>query len=440
MNYNEALEKINALMLFGSRPGLDRISTLLQMMGNPQEKLRFVHIAGTNGKGSTSKMISAVLQKSGYKTGLFISPYVVDFRERMQINGIMISKEDLTHCVEETYPLLEQLKNDGIIITEFEYITALAFKWYAENCCDIVVLETGMGGLLDSTNVIENTLVSVITSISYDHTAILGSTLEEIAVQKCGIIKKNSSTVYYRQNDICDEVIENTCNRMNNTVYYADTLNLPILEQNIEYTRMSYHDKPLTIRLIGTHQIKNAKTALTALEILKNTHHFSISQQDITDGMFSATMPARLELISKDPVVLIDGAHNPDGMNALANAIKQYLSDKKIICIMGMLKDKDSNSSLEYLDGLINSVITLEPDNPRKQTSEELAEKAVKFFDKVYPMENFTQAIDKALDMAKEDNGAVVICGSLYLASQLRPLVARCLKKRGRPILSDIQE
>ena len=436
VNYNEALAKINSLMLFGSRPGLDRILQFLNLLGNPQEKLKFVHIAGTNGKGSTSKMISSVLKESGYHTGLFISPYIIDFRERMQINGEMIDKKTLAEYVTKTYPVIEKLKADGIIITEFEYITALAFLWYADSRCDIVVLETGMGGLLDSTNVVNNTLVSVITSISHDHTAILGNTLEEIATQKGGIIKPNSNTVYHRQNDIADTVISTIATQMNNTLFYADILPLDIQEQTIEYTKCLFNNIPLTIHLIGSHQIRNLKLALSTLEILKTKFNFAITDTTLASGLAKAEMP---ELICQSPVVLIDGAHNPDGMNALSDALEKYLPHKKIVCIMGMLKDKDSNSSLEYLDGLIDSVITLEPDNPRKQTKDELAEKAVKFFDKVYPMENFSQAIDKALDMAG-DEGAVVVCGSLYLASQLRPLIVRCLKKRNKTTLIDIQE
>lgn len=438
MNYNEALSKISSLLFLGSRPGLDRVLKLLELMGNPQDKLKYVHIAGTNGKGSTSKMISAVLTAGGYKTGLFISPYIIDFRERMQINGKMISKDQLSRCVEETFPIVEQLKKDGIIITEFEYITAIAFKWYAESNCDIVVLETGMGGLLDCTNVVKDTLVSVITSISYDHTAVLGETLGEISAQKAGIIKENSNAVYYRQNDVSDQVVTDTAKKLNSNLYYADQLSLEVIERCIEYTKLRYKDIELNLHLIGEHQHKNAKLALTALNILKESCGLSITNQHIAEGFSKAEMPARLELLCKEPIVLVDGAHNPNGMEALSTAIRQYLPNKKVVCIMGMLKDKDSTSSLEYLDGLIEAVITLEPDNPRKQTSEELAEKAIKFFNKVYPMESFTGAIEKALEIAG-DNGAILVCGSLYLASQLRPLLVRCLNNKGKNVLIDIE-
>lgn len=438
MNYNEAISKINSLMLFGSRPGLDRILELLDMMGNPQDKLKYVHIAGTNGKGSTSKMISSVLIASGYKTGLFISPFIIDFRERIQINGEMISEQELTRCVEETYPLIEELKAKDVIITEFEYITALAFKWYAESNCDIVVLETGLGGTLDCTNVVKDTLISVITSISYDHTAVLGETIEEIAGQKSGIIKENAVTVYFRQGGIADDVIANTANKLNNTMVFADEIEIKVIEKSLEHTKFIYNSNELTIHLIGEHQTKNARLALGAIEQLRKKYSFNISNENLITGFSKAEMPARLELICNEPTILIDGAHNPNGMEALANAIKQYLPNKRIVCIMGMLKDKDSNSSLEYLDGLIDTVITLEPDNPRKQTNKELAEKAVKFFDVVYPIDSFTEAIEKALDITGDD-GALLVCGSLYLASELRPLIVNSLKKRNKTVLIDLK-
>lgn len=436
MTYNDAIEKIDSLMMFGSRPGLDRILELLDLMGNPQDKLKYVHIAGTNGKGSTSKMISAVLTNAGYKTGLFISPYIIDFTERIQIDNKMIPQNELTRCVEETFPLIEQLSQKGTIITEFEYITALAFKWYVENNCDIVVLETGMGGTLDSTNVVKDTLVSVITSISYDHTAILGETLSEISAQKAGIIKPNSSTVYFRQGDISDTVIAEFAGKANSDLIYADEFKLEITEKSIEHTKFICDNKELTIHLIGEHQTKNARLALGAINQLRDKYGFNISDENIIAGYKKAEMPARLELMCKEPIVLVDGAHNPNGMQALANAIKEYLPDKKITCIMGMLKDKDSNSSLEYIDNLIDTVITLEPNNPRKQTSKELAEKAVKFFDVVYPMDSYTEAVEKALDLAGDD-GAVLVCGSLYLAAELRPLIANELNKRNKTVLSN---
>ena len=214
MTYENALEKIHSLLTFGSRPGLDRILTLLDRMGNPQDKLKYIHVAGTNGKGSVCAMLSSVLVASGYKTGLFISPYITDFRERIQINNAMISKEELVSAVENTFPLVEQLQSEGIVITEFEYVNALQFYIHSKANCDIVVLETGMGGLLDCTNVIKAPLCSVITTIGLDHTAVLGDTIEKIAEQKCGIIKSGSYAVTSTQDNLAMQIIESTARKL----------------------------------------------------------------------------------------------------------------------------------------------------------------------------------------------------------------------------------
>lgn len=429
MTYKQALKKIESLMLFGSRPGLDRIKKLLKLMDNPQDKIKFVHVAGTNGKGSTCTMISCVLAAAGYKTGLFISPFVTDFRERMQINNQMISEDDLAESVSRVFPLVEQMRANGDIITEFELVTAVAFDWFYHQKCDVVVLEVGMGGRFDSTNVIRTPLATVITTISLDHTAVLGDTVEQIAMEKCGIIKEYGYTVFYPQEAEVNNVILSFAKLHGNNLINAKDVDLRVTDETITHTDVIYRSSPMILNLIGKHQIKNCKTALAAIEVLRKHRHFKINDENIADGLAAASIPARLELLSKDPVVLLDGAHNPNGMQALSQAIGEYLPGRKIICIMGMLKDKDSNSSLEYLDGMLDAVITLTPNNPRKQSSEELAEKAVKFFDKVYPMTNFNEAIDKAFELAGQD-GAIIVCGSLYLASQLRPMLLRAIDER----------
>lgn len=429
MTYEQALQSINSLLLFGSRPGLSRIRKLMEKLGSPQDRLKYIHVAGTNGKGSTCMLLAETLKAAGYKTGLFVSPYVIEFRERMQINNQMIPKDELIKEVEEIFPIVESLRAEGVIITEFELITAISFHWFDKNNCDVVVLETGMGGRVDCTNIIGTPLASVITSISLDHTAVLGDTIEEIAKEKAGIIKANGNTVFYPQEDTVNRVIETAAKEHSNALVLADSIPLTIEKCEITHTLLRYKDKPLKLKLIGKHQICNAKLALAVIERLNETGALSIRDDHIAQAFAQATMPARLELLSTRPIILLDGAHNPAGMQALGQAIQDYLSHKKIVCIMGMLQDKDSNSSLEYLDGLVDEVITLEPNSPRRQTADELAEKAVKFFDRVYPMDNFGAAIDKAMDMAGE-NGVVLVCGSLYLASQLRPLIKRKLEKR----------
>ncbi|GHU81904.1 bifunctional folylpolyglutamate synthase/dihydrofolate synthase [Clostridia bacterium] len=422
VTYKQAIEKIDSLLMFGSMPGLERINKLLSLLGNPQNALQYVHVAGTNGKGSTCTMLSNVLYSAGYKTGLFISPYVIDFSERMQINGVPISHSELVMLVEEIFPFIEQMRENGEIITEFEFVTAIAFKWFSRSGCDIVVLETGLGGRLDSTNVIKTPLASVITSISLDHVAVLGDTLEQITAEKCGIIKPNGYTIYYPQQEKVNCVIKKFAAKQSNTLIKADEINLSITEQKITHTLLNYDNTELKLRLIGNHQVKNSKIVLATLELLRQKQGFVITNEQIADGFKNTVMPARLELLSTNPIILLDGAHNPDGMKALSQAIDEYLQEKKIVCIMGMLQDKDSSSALEYLHGLIDTVITLTPDNPRKQTAEELAAKAVKFFNNVYPMQDYKGAIQKAIKIAGQ-NGALVVCGSLYLAAQLRPLL-----------------
>lgn len=423
MTYENAIQKIHSLLTFGSRPGLDRMRTLLSKMGNPQDRLKFIHVAGTNGKGSVCAMLSSVLAESGYKTGLFISPYITDFRERIQINNEMISKEILAKAVEQTFPIVEKLQNEGIIITEFEYVNALEFYIHAEENCDVVVLETGMGGLLDCTNVIKPPLCSVITTIGLDHTAILGDTIEKITVQKCGIIKQGSFTVTSKQVEKAMNVIENTAENLNVPIKKSDSVKIHLLNETLEGSNFEYNGRKISLNLAGTHQLENAKTALAAIEILRKNKFLKISDDSIAEGFSKAVNPARLELLCKNPVVLLDGAHNPNGVEALKNALSDFLFNKKIIGIMGMLADKDIDSSIKLLDGAFESVYTVPVNNPRAISSQELAEKCNAYFNDVTAFDSAEKAFDIAFERAKKDEKAVVICGSLYLAGEIRPYI-----------------
>ena len=421
MTYENALEKIHSLLTFGSRPGLDRILKLLEIMGNPQDNLKFIHIAGTNGKGSVCKLLSAVLTAQGYKTGLFISPYITDFRERIQINDEMISKEALTQAVEETYPLVEKLRENDCIITEFEYVMALEFYIHNKENCDVVVLETGMGGLYDCTNVIKPPLCSIITTIGLDHTAILGDTIEEVAMQKCGIIKENSFAVTSKQEDSVIKVMEAVTKDKNIPLYKSDDLEIQVISTDINKTVLSYKGLNLDLNLAGLHQIENAKTALTAIENIRKNNLLNISDQSTIKGFKNAVNPARLETICEKPLVIIDGAHNPNGINALKNSIDLYLKNQKIICIMGMLSDKDSISSIKMLEGVFEEVVCVPINNPRTLTEIELSEKCKDHFNTVTAEKDIFKAFDYAYNKAKENNYALLICGSLYLAGDIRP-------------------
>ena len=421
MTYEQAVEKIHSLLTFGSRPGLDRMRIFLEKLGNPQDKLQYIHIAGTNGKGSVCAVLSAVLAEAGYKTGLFISPYITDFRERIQINNQMISKEILADAVEKTFPIIEKLREDGVIITEFEYVNALQFYIHANENCDIVVLETGLGGLLDCTNTILPPLCSVITTIGLDHTAILGSTLEEIAWQKCGIIKSGSVAVTSRQTEGAMSVIECTCKSRNVPLFRSESAEIKVISESLESTVFEYDGEELELHLVGEHQLENAKTALTALKVLCDSGKINVSKTALKSGIAKAVNPARLELMSKNPVVLLDGAHNPNGIEALSNAVKKYLPNQKRLCLMGMLADKDSAGSIKLLEGLFEEVITVTVDNPRTLTAQELAEKCRQHFPGATAFDDNKKALDYALKKAEEEKIPLVICGSLYLAGELRP-------------------
>jgi folylpolyglutamate synthase/dihydrofolate synthase len=429
MTYEEALNKINSLLRFGMKPGLERIRKLLGLLGSPQDGLKFVHVAGTNGKGSTCALIASVLQKSGYRTGLFISPYVTDFCERMQIDGEMIPHTELAELVEKTMPVVERMAANGEEITEFEFITAIAVQWFARRRCDVVVLEVGLGGRLDATNVIQKPLVSVITSISLDHTAILGDTVDKIAYEKCGIIKEGGATVCYPdQPPEALEVIRSTAAERHNRFFLASMDSVKQLSGDLNGTMLEYRGMSVRLPFLGDHQVKNAVTALAALEAVKE-EGFSIPDSGIAAGFSSAAFPARLEVLSLDPTLILDGAHNPGGTAALAAAVRTYLGGRKVVAVMGMLADKDVDSALRNLAWLFSNVVTLTPPNPRAMSAGELAERWTALGTMSRPMEHVDDALETALRLAG-DGGAVVICGSLYLAGEVRPRAMELLKAK----------
>ncbi|NLJ30132.1 MAG: bifunctional folylpolyglutamate synthase/dihydrofolate synthase [Clostridiales bacterium] len=424
MTYDEAIGRISSLLRFGVKPGLERVEKLLERLGNPQDGLKFVHVAGTNGKGSTCALLASVLQKSGYRTGMFTSPYVSDFCERMQVNGEMVSHEELSRLVEHTMPVVEQMARDGDVVTEFELITVLALQWFAKEQCDIVVLEVGLGGRLDATNVIRTPLVSVITSISLDHTAILGDTVDKIAYEKCGIIKENGVTVCYPdQPEPALNVIRETAARRHNRFILADLHSVSVLSEHLNGTGLEYRGLLVRLPFLGAHQVKNAVTALAAIEALRE-RGCAISDHSVEAGFSCARFPARLEVFARAPIVLLDGAHNPDGTAALAQAVKKYLNGKNVAAVMGMLADKDVDTAVRNLNGLFSRVYTLAPRNPRAMPARELAEKWNALGVKAEPLESAEQALSAACSAAGKD-GAVVICGSLYLAGEIRPLLLR---------------
>ncbi len=425
MTYEEALKKIHSLNKFGSRPGLDRVKRLLSLMGNPENDVKCIHVAGTNGKGSVCAVISSVLKSAGYKTGLFISPFITDFCERIQINSSPIPKEKLAELTEYVFSFVEKLNQEDVIITEFEFVTAVCFEYFKREKVDLAVLETGLGGLLDCTNVIKENLCSVITSVSLDHTDILGETIEEIAEQKCGIIKDNCPVISSEQVEKAARVIKDSAIRHHSPLLFSTDLKVRVIKETISGTILEFNGTELELSLIGEHQVHNARTALAALAVLTKDAGIKISSNAIKEGFKSAVNPARLEVLSKDPLIILDGAHNADGMLAFGNAVKKYTGGKKRVLLMGMLADKDSLTSCRYIEGLFTSAFTVPVSNPRTRSAADMAEILKNHIENVEVCQTPYEGFDKAFDKAKKENAALFICGSLYLAGELRPYILK---------------
>ncbi len=420
MNYQESEAFIHSFHRFTKEPGLNGIRTLLSLLGEPQKKLRFIHIAGTNGKGSTTVMCASVLREAGYRTGMFVSPYVLTFRERIQVDGQMIPEEEIAKLCEKIQLAVEKMAQSGIAPAEFEVVTALGMLWFAKQNCDVVCLEVGLGGRLDATNVIDQSLVSVICAIGYDHTQILGDTLQKIAFEKCGILKPGGICVSYPQQDpeALAEIMAQ-CAQKENRLIIPNAKSVEICTESILGSRFYYHGLTFELPLAGRHQIYNFLTAFSAIEAVK-LQGFAISDKNITDGIAKVVFPARMEQISVEPLVILDGAHNLQGCEALAKAMP--LTPKKKVVIMGMLRDKDWLHAAARIAQKAEMFFAVSPENPRALPAGELAAAVEGIAGKVKAFSTIESAVDAALPLLEED-AALFCCGSLYLASQARPVL-----------------
>lgn len=403
MNYNETINYIHSLGFFSKEPTLDRIKSVMQSLGNPQNNFKSVHIAGTNGKGSVCAMTSAALVSAGYKVGTFVSPYIIEFCERIQINGHYIPKNDLCR-------LTETVKATQINLTEFEFITAVGFLWFSENKIDVAVVETGLGGRLDATNILPKPIVSVITKIALDHTAVLGNTIEEIAAEKCGIIKDNTVVTTPSQPLEALDVLKRHTNQLKlPDVTALSDVNISVIGNSFTYKGEHYQTK-----LGGGYQIENA---LTAIETLENCG-LVITDKNIKNGLRTAFIPARCEVVSQNPLVVIDGAHNPDGADALVSVLSEY---RGCTAVIGVMKDKNYKSVIEKTLPFCKNVVCVAPNAPRALSAEILCGEAKMFCDNCFTESSVKQAIIKAQELS---HGApIFIFGSLYLASQIRPFL-----------------
>jgi len=424
MNREEVMNFIDNSKKFGSRLELVRIQRLAELLGNPQDELRFIHVAGTNGKGSTSVFMHNILVDAGYKTGLYTSPFIYEFNERIQINNIPISDSDLTEIMTVVYEKVEIMIKEGYEHpTEFELITAAAFLYFKKQKCDYVILEVGLGGIYDATNIIKSPVLSVITSISLDHTDYLGNTVSDVAMNKCGIIKKGCPVLtYMNQAPEALEVIKETAHKMSAPLTVADGSRLEILKCDLSGNEFLYCGEVYETSLIGEYQIYNSITAISAAKILCDCG-LVISKANIKDGLKAAKWPARFEILHRNPTVIADGSHNADGMNAFVETAKQIM-DEKPVCILGMLRDKDYDFCLKKLSEITDTIVVTEVDNPRRETLEKLKITAQKYIKNVYAEKENKDAMNKALQVAG-DCGTIIALGSLYMMKNIKESVKK---------------
>ena len=423
MTPQQAIDALHALPR-GGHGTLDRMRALMHALGDPQDSLKCVQIAGTNGKGTLAVMTACILQKAGYKTGLTISPYVTDFRERFQINGEMIPPQTLADLTEQVLDAVDAVAAGGESPREFEAVTAVALLWFAQQQCDIVVLETGMGGAYDATNIVPHTLVAAITRIGMDHMEFLGDTLAEIAAEKAGIIKEGCTVVCYPDQpaEAMGPILTAAANAHTAIVTpeAGDLIRRKCrpLENYIDYGGYS-----VMLRLPGRHQGLHAAMAVEIALTLWRNYGFAISDEAILDGLAAARLPARLEVLRRHPLLLLDGCHNPDGAAGLAQTLADANYDGNLVGVIGMVADKDVDGFLRALSPCFDKVFTTVPLTPRALSAEELWQKARFHFDAEVGGA-LPEAIRKAVDYADDHNLAgVVVCGSLYLAADARPLL-----------------
>lgn len=424
MTLDEALHYIHAVCWKGSIPGLERINALLDKMGHPERGLKFVHITGTNGKGSTCAMVASVLRQAGYRTGLYTSPYIVRFNERMQINGEMIPDDELCAITEELKPLADSVFEQP---TEFEMVTAIALAWFARRQCDIVVCEVGMGGEFDATNVIPAPEAAVICNIGLDHTEVLGDTLEKIAATKSGIIKPGCDAVLYRATPGVEAVVEQRCRDVGATLRLVDFDALHLHERSLEGQVFDFGGLTgLRLPLLGEHQLHNAAVALTTLALLQE-RGWRISEADIRQGLAHVSWPGRFQIIRRDPLFLIDGGHNPQCIQALARNITDYLPGRALTVLTGVLSDKDYHCMYRDVADHASAFITVTPDNPRALTAQELAGYLGSFGKPVTACNTVAEGVRTAIQHAGRD-GTVLCYGSLYLLGDVIHAVEQTLE------------
>lgn len=426
MNYSEALKFLRHLTKFGINPGLSRIEELLRRLGDPHRRLRFFHIGGTNGKGSVAAMVAAILQAAGYRVGLFTSPHLHSYTERIRLNGQEIREEEVAYILTYLRPILENMIERGFEPpTEFEVTTALALYYFGEVEPDYVVLEVGLGGSLDSTNIIPASEVSIITNVGLDHMDYLGTTLSEIAREKAGIIKQGGIVITGADKPEALEVIERVCQQKGATLYRLGRdihFKEVLLSQEggeLDWVGLGQSYQRLKIPLLGRHQLINTSLAVAAIEAARRHRGLKVTEGQIREGLAKVFWPGRLEVVYNHPLVILDGAHNYDGALALKQALQEIFSYRRLILVLGILADKEREKIASVLAPLAQRVIVTRPDSPRAGDWEKLALYARRFTPHVQAIRDISQALKMALSLAGPED---LICatGSLYMIADAR--------------------
>ena len=423
MNYEEAMNFIQNTNKFGSVLGLDNIRELLERLGNPQDQLRVVHIAGTNGKGSTLAFLAGIFRESGYRAGRYVSPASFSYEERFRNNEENISKKDLCFYMEKIKNVAEEMVKDGLSHpTMFEIETALSFLYFLDKKVDVVLLETGMGGRLDATNVVKKPIATVIASIGMDHMQFLGDTLEKIASEKAGIIKEGCPVISYDNTKEVNEVIKNKAKQMHAKVTFVNSAGIRVLQESLNGESFSYRSsdgrwyEKIEIPLLGRHQINNAALALETLNVIKN--YYCISDFQTEDGMRKTIWRGRIEILEREPMVICDGAHNPDGAKSLLSFLQNNFTNQRLIYIMGVLSDKDYEQMVQILAPAADKIYTVAPDNPRALSSRELCNCISKYHQNVEERQRLAECLSEVRQKAEKDD-VIIICGTLSFQNEL---------------------
>lgn len=424
MSYESTIDYIENSNWIRTKPGLERTQALLKALGNPEKQLKFVHIGGTNGKGSTAACIAAVLQHAGYRTGLYTSPYILRFNERMQINGRQIADDELERLVDRIRPIADAMEDKP---TEFELITAIGMQYFYENQVDIVVLEVGLGGELDSTNVIDTPECAVITAIGLDHTELLGDTLPKIAATKAGIIKQGGLAVAYPAEADVVEVLKARCDGVGAKLTMADVSRLNVKSVTLDGVTFDFDGiENIFLPLAGSYQPYNAAVAITACRLLRQ-RGWNITDDCIHDGLAEVYWPGRFEVLLRSPVFVLDGAHNPHGIRATVESLKTHFGDKKLIFVIGVMADKDVETMAECVAPLAEIFYTARPNNTRSMSAADLAELLRRHGADAIPCDSVKAAVASALEHAGRE-GVVMALGSLYFSSDIRAAVEELTK------------